>query len=366
MSSSKRVSATSVHSPLAGGLTIAIVLAAAGCSADVTRFNLGSLGTTGAIQTPLAPTMGPVHSLALQETTLPPVIQPQRYQVPGRDYGPPPAPHAALKPPPAKDYGPSAKTTPTLADGTGAKQEHAPAAAPPPPGWQRSYLMKSGDSLYAIAAKHKVSLDELKRVNGITDPTKVWAGTALLVPGRSEPAADPSPPLVPRVVQVKPRIIRAAPEELKAAPDPSQIMAKRSDIITNAVPPPAVATGKFRWPVRGKVIVGFGPQLDGSKYDGINLAAPLGTDVHAAEAGVVRYASDGLKTYGHLILIRHDNDWSTAYGHVDQILIKAGDVVKRGQVIAKVGKSGPVAQPQLRFEVRKNSVPIDPLPHLPN
>jgi murein DD-endopeptidase MepM/ murein hydrolase activator NlpD len=224
--------------------------------------------------------------------------------------------------------------------------------------------MKSGDSLYAVAAQHKVSVEELKRVNGIADATKVRPGTKLAVPGSAEPMADTPPNLPPRVVQIKPRIIRATPEEPKLDALPKT--AKRADITTDALPAPALATGRFRWPVRGKVIAGFGPQPNGSKHEGINLAAPLGTDVHAAEAGKVHYASDGLKSYGNLILIRHDGDWTTAYAHVDRILVKPNDVVKRGQVIAKVGKTGPVTQPQLRFELRKNSVPVDPLPHLAN
>jgi murein DD-endopeptidase MepM/ murein hydrolase activator NlpD len=80
----------------------------------------------------------------------------------------------------------------------------------------------------------------------------------------------------------------------------------------------------------------------------------------------VHYVGDGLKNYGNLILIRHANDWATAYGHVDQVLVKANDEVKRGQIIARVGKSGPVTQPQLKFELRKASLPVDPLAHLAN
>jgi len=131
------------------------------------------------------------------------------------------------------------------------------------------------------------------------------------------------------------------------------------------MPAPAVSGGKFRWPLRGRVIVAFGTLPDGSKNDGITLAAPLGTDIHAAEAGRVHYVG-ALKGYGNMVLIRHANDWATAYGYVDQILVKVNDEVKRGDVIAKVGKSGPVVQPQLKFELRKASVPVDPVAHLAN
>jgi len=137
--------------------------------------------------------------------------------------------------------------------------------------------------------------------------------------------------------------------------------------MTDAMPAPASAEAKFRWPARGRIIVGFGTdQPDGKKSEGINLAVPQGTDIHAAEAGRVHYAGDGLKGYGNLILIRHANGWVTAYAHADQMLVKAGDEVRRGQVIGKAGKTGPVAQPQLRFELRKGSQPVDPLPYLAN
>jgi murein DD-endopeptidase MepM/ murein hydrolase activator NlpD len=90
----------------------------------------------------------------------------------------------------------------------------------------------------------------------------------------------------------------------------------------------------------------------------------MGTDIQAAEGGRVHYAGDGLKGYGNLILIRHPNGWVSTYAHADKMLVKVGDEVKRGQVIGKAGKTGPVAQPQLGFELRKGSVPVDPLDHL--
>ena len=91
---------------------------------------------------------------------------------------------------------------------------------------------------------------------------------------------------------------------------------------------------------------------------------PQGTDVHAAESGRVAYAGNELKGYGNLVLIRHDNGWVSAYAHADQILVKRDDVVKRGQVIAKAGKTGTVDQPQLHFELRQGAKPVDPLPHM--
>jgi murein DD-endopeptidase MepM/ murein hydrolase activator NlpD len=256
-------------------------------------------------------------------------------------------------------------------EGSAEKQRSAPTEHAH--GWQGRHTLQTGESLYGIARRYKVGVDELKRVNGISDETRIWAGKVLAVPGRggaTAAVATPGPVSTapPRVVQVTPRVVAAPPPEPETAPEaPRKTAAGTGGSMTDAGAPPASAAGKFRWPVRGKVIVGFGGQQpDGSTSDGINLAVPQGTDIHAAEAGRVHYVGDGLKGYGNLILIRHPNGWVSTYAHTDQMLVKAGDQVRRGQVIAKAGTSGPVSQPQLRFELRKGTQPVDPLPHLGN
>ena len=113
-----------------------------------------------------------------------------------------------------------------------------------------------------------------------------------------------------------------------------------------------------------RIIAPYGKRPDGTSNDGINLAVPMGAEVHAAEAGVVAYAGSEIKGLRNLLLIRHDNGWVSAYAHNDQLLVRRGDTVKRGQVIAKAGKSGSVEQPQVHFELRQGSKPVDPLPHL--
>jgi murein DD-endopeptidase MepM/ murein hydrolase activator NlpD len=121
----------------------------------------------------------------------------------------------------------------------------------------------------------------------------------------------------------------------------------------------------FRWPARGRVISGSGAMTNGQQNDGINLALPEGTPVHAAEDGVVAYAGSELKGYGNLVLIRHSNGFVTAYAHTSEIMVKRGDQVRRGQVIAKSGQTGNVSSPQLHFEIRKGSTPVDPTQYLP-
>ena len=123
------------------------------------------------------------------------------------------------------------------------------------------------------------------------------------------------------------------------------------------------ATGalpKFRWPANGRVIAGFGPKTNGQQNDGINIAVPENTPVKAAEDGVVAYAGNELKGYGNLVLVRHPNGYVTAYAHAKELLVKRGDQVKRGQIIARSGQTGNVNAPQLHFEIRKGASPVDP------
>ena len=246
------------------------------------------------------------------------------------------------------------------------------------PGWDGRYTLQPGDSLYTIARQHRTTLADLQRVNRITDVTKVRAGTVLQVPGHAtgagsgplaERAPETAPSRTPAQTNQGPRVIQlpdAASGQARtgsgAASEPARI-ASRGDTATDASP--ETGTAKFRWPVTGGRMVGnFGKRTDGTHNDGINLAVPLGTEVRAADGGRVAYAGNELKGYGNLILIRHDNGWVTAYAHSDELLVKRDDVVRKGQVIARAGKTGTVDQPQLHFELRQGAKPVDPLPYM--
>jgi murein DD-endopeptidase MepM/ murein hydrolase activator NlpD len=122
--------------------------------------------------------------------------------------------------------------------------------------------------------------------------------------------------------------------------------------------------GSFVWPVRGRILEGFGPGPDGAHNDGINIAAPRGSPVQAVEGGVVAYAGNELRGYGNLILIKHPGGWISAYAHCDLILVRRGERVARGQVIARVGSTGNVSTPQLHFELRRGDKPVDPRAYL--
>lgn len=319
-----------------------------------------------------------------------------------------PAPPPAVLPPPVAqrpeprlphhEVGPIVPPLVETDPATGAAtQGPAPSAVPAPAapivastddsGWTGTYTVGRGDSLYAIARKHSVGLNELERVNKISDPRRVKPGTVLKVPRAGDaptvasvPAANPPASANSDPTSVAPKIINARTRTATLGPDANSLPpAVASDAAPASAPVPpadapardaapasapkaAAAATKFRWPARGKVISNFGS----GQNDGINIALPRGTEVHAAEAGVVTYAGDGVQGYGNLLLIRHDGGWITAYAHNDSLTVKSGESVRRGQVIAKAGATGSVDTPQLRFEIRKGVKPVDPVQHLEN
>ncbi len=297
------------------------------------------------------------------------IIKPQR---PG--FAAAPAPTAAVPPAPVSIH-PGAGPAPVAST--------APAVTAAAEG----YTVKSGDSLYSIAARHKIKVLELQSANDITDVRKVKPGMVLKIPATGGTAALPGAPAnAPADARAEPRIVRTgtpppAPAAVPAAgaaagfkvlngDAPRQVAAAepttRNDAspIAATTPSAAAANGKLRWPVKGRIVQSFGPRTDGSHSDGVDIAVPAGTDVMAAETGVVAYAGNEVKTYGNLVLVRHDNGWVTAYANNDKILVNRGDRVKRGQPIAKAGKSGNAEQPQLHFEVRVGSKPVDPTGYL--
>jgi murein DD-endopeptidase MepM/ murein hydrolase activator NlpD len=180
-------------------------------------------------------------------------------------------------------------------------------------------------------------------------------------PRAAQPQAQAAPKPQPRVIPLTP----PAPKQTAEAP-------KAADPVTTqsipSQPPKAVEPAgdkpDFRWPAKGRVISGFGSKTGNG--DGIAIAVPEGTPVKAADGGVVAYAGEELKGYGKLVLVRHDNGYVSAYAHNGELNVKRGDKVARGQTIAKSGATGNVTSPQLHFELRKGSTPVDPTKYLDN
>ena len=278
----------------------------------------------------------------------------------------------------------------------GAKAEQAAEAAPAPSG--ETYKVQKGDTPHSIADKLGVSERALIARNKLrADSLRV--GQVLIVPAKDAPAvaandngAEPQVHMVKTTTITAPRCLAQAPRPRghplprrktrkptpprpRASPIPSRSprmpRLQSSPEVTgeggkrvasnDQLPTPEPMSGNsFRWPVKGRVISEFGAKPDGGHNDGIDLAVPQGTSVMAAENGVVAYAGNELKGYGNLVLIRHANNWVSAYAHNEEILVKRGDKVRRGQVIAKAGATGTVSQPQVHFELRKGSRPVDP------
>ena len=175
-------------------------------------------------------------------------------------------------------------------------------------------------------------------------------------------AHPPTPP--PKTAQpqtVKPEKVASLPA-VQNAPVAKEESRTTETVVKAAEPSGAMPS--FGWPVRGRLIAGFGSKPDGTQNDGINLAVPEGTPIKAADDGVVAYAGNELKGYGNLVLIQHTNGFVTTYAHASELMVKRGDTVKRGQVIAHAGQTGNVTSPQLHFEIRKGSTPVDPTQYL--
>jgi len=251
----------------------------------------------------------------------------------------------------------------------------APAAVPviTPPS---VHVVNRGDTLMSIAHRNHVPVGELAKANGIDANSKLKLGQKITVPGAKSAAATAPAAAQPAVAAGQPAPVAAPATKLATAtPEPQQkarlaqatATPEAAAAATETPVKTAEATGAlptFRWPVRGRVVTGYGAKTNGKSNDGINVAVPEGTPVKAAEDGVVAYSGNELKGYGNLILVRHSNGYVTAYAHASELLVKRGETIKRGQIIAKSGQSGEVGSPQLHFEIRKGSSPVDPLQFL--
>jgi murein DD-endopeptidase MepM/ murein hydrolase activator NlpD len=230
------------------------------------------------------------------------------------------------------------------------------------------HVVNHGDTLLSIARHNHVSVAELARANNLDRSAKLSLGMKLVVPSKTAAAAPSSatPVAVGQPAVATPAVTRVAAADTTQKARLAQA-APNADEPAVVSPVKAEATGAvptFRWPVRGKVITAYGAKANGKSNDGINLAVPEGTPVKAADDGIVTYSGNELKSYGNLILIKHPNGYVTAYAHASELLVKRGDTIKRGQVIAKSGQSGEVQSPQLHFEIRKGQSPVDPLQFL--
>ncbi len=238
----------------------------------------------------------------------------------------------------------------------------------------RKHEVVRGESLYQISRRYGVDVYELAKLNYLLSPYRIYIGQKLVLPSTGD-LDSPKGILVERNIRVLPSLKQKktlsmenpviGKENLRDQP---LIKRKNTKLVKkspkNIIPPRVKTSGRFNWPVRGKLTSIYGSKGNGLHNDGINIVAPRGSAVRAAEGGVVAYAGNELRGFGNLLLIKHSGGWVTAYAHNESLLVKRGDKVLKGQVIAKVGASGNVVRPQLHFEVRKGKRAINPLRHL--
>ncbi len=224
-----------------------------------------------------------------------------------------------------------------------------------------SYTVASGDTLFSIGRKYGVSPYIIADLNRLPHNKALALGQSLRIPAGANASVAQS--AAQQQEDANPSDAQSASADIPAKKPGALTLPKEPAIEPVATAQTPIDAGNnlaLRWPLKGKVISGFGAKPNGLKNEGINIAVPEGTNIQAAEGGVVAYAGNELKGYGNLVLVRHAGGYVTAYAHASQLLVKRGDTVKRGDVIAKAGQTGAVQSPQLHFEVRKGATALDP------
>ena len=238
------------------------------------------------------------------------------------------------------------------------------------------HTVQRGETLYQIAFRYGWDWKELASVNSLRAPYTIYPGQRISLgrASRSAGALIAAAPVTPRPTAA-PGPARSASAAVPSAPSVTSTSAaenSRNTSVANRSPASAarpadaasaaVSAAGWSWPARGQLLARF--QSNGSLNKGIDIAGQLGEPVRAASDGAVVYAGRGLIGYGDMIIIKHDETYLSAYAHNSRLLVKEGDQVKVGQVIAEMGSSG-TDRVKLHFEIRRKGQPVDPLAYLP-
>lgn len=213
---------------------------------------------------------------------------------------------------------------------------------------RKTYTVAKGDTLYNISKKYNVDIASLGRLNGLSEPYTLNVGQKLTIPNSDTKIAN----------NYKENSYINASNESNNVATKNITKAATNNVSTSR-------KSKFIWPVNGAVVSNFGVVGKGRRNDGINIKAATGTNVKAADKGVVAYAGNELKGFGNLVLIKHSDGYITAYAHNDRLYVKKGQTVLKGEKIATVGSTGSVNTPQLHFEVRAGKKAVNPRTYLP-
>ena len=247
-------------------------------------------------------------------------------------------------------------------------------------------VLANGETIKSLSDRYGVPESAIRAVNKLSAKAAPPSGTRLIIPvyrdgqstlsGEKSVKAEASTAFLPKVADSKKVTEKSeklsqptatAKVESNVATDAAQASTETTTPSTSSTgvstaPKPTLEAVGFRWPAKGRVIAGFGTS-NGVKNTGIKIALPIGTSVKASEAGTVAYSGSEVKGYGNMVIVRHADGWVSVYANNGELKVKRGDQVSRGQVIAVSGQSGDVSSPQLHFELRKGSAPVDPMPY---
>ena len=219
------------------------------------------------------------------------------------------------------------------------------------------HIVERGDALWEIARAYGVSVAELRVINDLTSD-RIYPGQVLRL------QASPRPRVPPVAASTPPRSAKSNRPDPAAeqAPKAPPTRAAKTPVQGTPEPSPAARRLAWRWPASGRVASTFNPSDPLRK--GIKIAGRDGADIVAAERGKVVYSGSGLIGYGRLIIVKHNDNYLSAYGHNRELLVSEGDQVIKGQKIAAMGQAND-GQPLLHFEIRRDGKPVDPLRLLP-
>lgn len=237
-----------------------------------------------------------------------------------------------------------------------------------------------GDTLYSLSRKYEIPVNDLAVMNKLSAPFNLSVGQKLKVPKMDTVQTRSATEIkVAKATKTEKKITPAKTVNKKTeTPKTTQKPEKPAYTTVQEKPKTKISSdpkkqlpkitsrssSKFSWPVRGTILSGYGPKKGGLVNDGINISAPLGTAIKAAENGVVAYAGNEVKGMGNLIIVQHSDGWMTVYAHLSSMDVRRGAKVSVGQQIGKIGKTGKVDKPQLHFEIRKGTKAYNPTQYL--
>ena len=234
------------------------------------------------------------------------------------------------------------------------------------------HTVQRGQTLYRIGRVYQVDVNQLARINRLSNRSQLKVGQRLFIPGASRAKYVPATALAssrPSTASTS-RKTGATTARKKSSPSAS-LPAKKTVTAKTSRPspslskkPPSMTKGSFVWPAKGSVIKRFGKNGSGSKK-GIEIATRGGSAVVAAAAGKVTYSGDGIKGFGNLIILKHDHSYFTVYGFNKANLVRTGSFVSQGEKIALAGRPPGGGQSRLHFEIRQGKEAVNPIKLLP-